>query len=221
MSILFLIMGVLTGLLYRYRTAGIEKNLSKILYYDYKRFSKDMRPEDYFTNNHQLKEIPTNPPLTVENRIQTHNGITTDRQNCEDDNILQLKENKVADGTTDRENVKMDNLTNTRVGGSEELIASSCISKSISIPDYAELTPLELIKYDKRSTLTYFKDMMILNHKVLSLIFKRSLKAPLFIEMLKLVFSLSMLFAVNAMVYTDDVIDKRQVDMKDVRFLFI
>ena len=50
---------------------------------------------------------------------------------------------------------------------------------------------------------------------------ERSLFDPLFLRIVKLVFSLSMQLAVNAMFYTDSYIDKRLIDQDDVTQIFL
>jgi hypothetical protein len=64
--------------------------------------------------------------------------------------------------------------------------------------------------FDNRSTIHHLRDSLIIEHSFVSILLKKSLKDPLFIRVLKLEFGLSMQFAINAMLYTDDYIDKRQ-----------
>jgi hypothetical protein len=214
-------MSFLTGLLYIYRAWRIEKHLNKILYFDYQRFDrKEMEPVDYFTDGCQLQNIVTNEPILVENKgLVENSNIPTDRQDMNDGDILQLKQNKLEELASDRENFRVNNLATENTKNT--IIKTVSPPKMISIPDYEQLKPTEQLDYDRRSTITYFKDVLILNHPVLSLIFYRSLKFPKFIELSKLIFSISMLFGVNAMCYTDDVIDQRQTDTKDVNLYII
>jgi hypothetical protein len=209
----FLSIMLLSGLLYVYRFRGIEKSLNKLIYYDYRGYNCDIvkKPEYYFL---KPQGTPAEPPITIENRSITHNSNKTSSPEKEQGVILQLRENKDPI-TTERENININNVDNedARVTKSDIIAVTK---ELITIPDYEELSPNELLKLDKRSTLTYLKDLMILDHTILSLVFRKSLKEPLFIRVLQMVFSFSMQFAINAMLYTDDVIDQRQSKLANV-----
>jgi hypothetical protein len=195
--------------LFYFRAHGMSKNLSKILYFDYKCYNGD-NPEEYFSKG---KAIKIQPALTIENNPEIE-GITTERQMINTDK-LQLKENNNKTDTIK----KLDDVVigGDRLGEIPETKEKLC--NKISIPDYEELSPEMLLKHDNRTTMTYLKDMIVVEHSVLSLIFRKSLKDPLFLRMWMLVYSLSMQFAFNALVYTDDIIDKRQVNKEPV-FVF-
>jgi hypothetical protein len=201
--------------LYYFRTRGIKHSLSKILHYDYKGYTGE-NPEVYFKSAN-LKVIPVDTPFTGDSA--DHEGITTERQMV-DDNKLQLKENKDDTNTSKQEvDVKITTNLNPRDLNNDVIHNFKCNDKldnMISIPDYEELRPNELLKYDTRTTMAYLKDLLIVEHTILSLVFRKSLKDPLFIRVWMLVFCLSMQFAFNALVYTDAVIDQRQVDQQNV-----
>jgi hypothetical protein len=201
---------LLCGILYVFRSRGIEKNILKIIYYDYRGYDRDIfkKPEDYFQKS-------TEQPIAIENPVITDNNLTDN----DNDNILKLRENRQPI-TTDREKIHINNPTDDNCSTNRDvnLRTSSPGSNkvTITIPDYSELSPIEQLKHDKRSTLTYLKDLMICEHTILSLVFRKSLKDPLFIRVLQMVFSFSMQFGINAMLYTDNVIDDRQSKLADV-----
>jgi hypothetical protein len=207
---------VLIGfLLYIYRSNGINKNLSKILYYDYRGYDREVikDPLEYFLHNSQPSG--RTPPVAVhrENAVKT----TTNSNQGE---ILNLKEN--CQMTTERDNKIFDNpVINELEIGVDKSVQSVALKGTITVSDYEELSAVELLKLDKRNTLAFLKDRMVLDHSILSLVFLKSLKFPLFIRTHQLTFNLSMQFAVNAMLYTDDVIDARQTNMESVYIHFI
>jgi hypothetical protein len=128
--------------------------------------------------------------------------------------VLNLKENVQAI-TSERNNININNSAHNTHNNQPE-VAQPVFKRPITISDYEELDPKELLEFDQRTTLTYLKDLMILEHTILSLFFFKSLKFPLFMRVLKVVFNISMQFAVNAMLYTDDVIDARQTNKENV-----
>jgi hypothetical protein len=211
-SILLFGLMTFTLVLFYFRTRGIKQNLSKILYYDYNGYSGE-NPDVYFSTA-SFKVKPIDQPLTIETRT-ANEGISTERQMV-DDNILQLKENRDDSNTKHDVVINTDFNPNLTDGVVHNIKCDGKLGDMVSIPDYEELHPKELLKYDSRTTMAYLRDMLIVEHSVLSLVFRKSLKDPLFIRVWMLVFYHSMQFAFNALVYTDAVIDQRQVDQKDV-----
>jgi hypothetical protein len=200
---------VLASLLFMFRTQVIKKNIPKILFYDYQAYDGD--PDQYFSMPGS-EVINPDKSIQIEHEGVTENVTTTERR-------LQLKDNDehgVEVANARRDTVLVHNYLN-RVdftGSNKDIIEGGLNTKNhsmISIPDYDALSPRDLIQYDKRTPMAYFKDILIVDHTILSLIFRKSLKDPLFIRVVMLVFNLSMQFALNAMVYTDDVIDQKQI----------
>jgi hypothetical protein len=213
-SLVFLSIVLLSGLLFVYRSRGIEKDLLKIIYFDFRGYDREIfkKPENYFRKG-------AGHVVAIENQIITDN-ITISPENDHGD-VLKLRENREP-MTTDRENIHINNPTDNNVQFTkrdEDQGNSPSVSNkgTNTIPDYNELSPIEQLKHDKRSTLTYLKDLMICEHTLLSLVFIKSLKDPLFIRVLQMVFSFSMQFCINAMLYTDNVIDDRQSKLADVK----
>src|SRR5690606_28479715 len=79
----------------------------------------------------------------------------------------------------------------------------------ITLKDYDSLELGEIIDYDHRSSLKYIKDDIIINHSLVSVLFKTSILDPVYIRSTRLVFQISMNFAFNAILFTDNYIDAR------------
>jgi hypothetical protein len=79
----------------------------------------------------------------------------------------------------------------------------------ITIKDYKQLTIYELALYDRRKFWILYWDLLIEDHILLNVIFKRSIMDPLWIRLIYLVFNLSIMFALNALFFSDDLIDIR------------
>src|SRR5690606_23274877 len=82
-------------------------------------------------------------------------------------------------------------------------------TNEITIKDYENLSAKETILYDKRPFFKYIKDELIRSHKLVGIMFKRSLLTPHYITISKLVFELSLQFALNAILFSDYYIDER------------
>jgi hypothetical protein len=82
------------------------------------------------------------------------------------------------------------------------------VNKIITLEDYEALNYIDSLKHDKRTNLKFFKDKLFVEHSLFSLIFKKSLKDPIYLRMLKTVFTLSLQFAFNAILITDNFIDQ-------------
>jgi hypothetical protein len=93
----------------------------------------------------------------------------------------------------------------------------------ITIKDYQELTIYELAFYDKRTFWLLYWDLLMEDHILLNVIFKRSIMDPLWIRLIYIVFNLSIMFALNALFFSDDLIDIRATvdETQRVRKLFL
>jgi hypothetical protein len=209
-----------SGVFYRYRTCNIEKRLSSIIYFDYLGYNpKSIKASEYFTSNTNIQpETHDKPPLTEDRlnndvEIESRRNSEVERKN---ENILELRENKISanSGTQD---VNMNN-NGVTPDANENLPSSIIQTRRISLPDYSALSIQKLIKYDKRSNIAYFKDLIIMNHPMVSLFFKISIKEPVYLRLYKLKFYLNMLITINSMLYTDDYIDETQVGIEMVTF---
>jgi hypothetical protein len=209
-----------TGILYKLKIKVIFKNKQKLIYNDSRAFDrKSMLPEQYFNlpspsqkdienENHKIVSGETSRdlmPVQINNatdvlRLRDNNEIRSDNQVKIQNNNFMSQENAKEASDTHLKNT--DNLKKSR--------------KIIVLADYDALSPQELLKYDKRTTMTFLKDILTIEHSLLSLLFQRSLKNPAFIRLLQLTFSLSIQFAFNALLITDDYIDQRTNNPKKV-----
>ena len=76
----------------------------------------------------------------------------------------------------------------------------------VTLKDLEDLPPKEAILYDKRPFLILFVDFVLEDHILLVLFFKTSIMKPLWLRMINLDFNLSIIFAMNSMFYTDELI---------------
>jgi hypothetical protein len=83
--------------------------------------------------------------------------------------------------------------------------------------DFDSLNPLEAIKFDKRPFVWVFWCILVKENPILNLVFYESILEPLWIRCINFYFSLSLLFFMNALFFTDDEIDKRSDQPKEVR----
>jgi hypothetical protein len=206
-SITFFLLTCISGILYLYRTHKLEKIITKVLYYDYQRYNPNkMKLEDYFLGR-ETKTLLIDPLVTSVRTINIQNisnGIDNRNEH------LKLKENQ---NETSRENEIVYN-NNNRVNDKRAVTCQdnkklrNQINEKKTVSDYEQLNGIDSYIYDKRPIITYLKTRLILDHPILSLIFKKSLKDPFFIRFFKLIFSLNMLFGVTVILYTDDLIDQ-------------
>jgi membrane-associated HD superfamily phosphohydrolase len=132
-------------------------------------------------------------------------------------NVMQLKENELAAGADVDKDIKKNNnfiaQQTLEEGNSNNVKISNTnvtqVERIITRQDYESLNPEDLVKYDKRSNLKFFTHIFIAEHSLMSVLFKKSLKEPIFIRFLKLIFSLSLQFFFIAVLITDADIDKR------------
>jgi hypothetical protein len=97
---------------------------------------------------------------------------------------------------------------------------SFCIQtpmKSIKITshDYTCLG-IKDVKYDDRSFFKYLKAQIIEHHRLFSILYKPSLIDPVHLRVIKLIFELSMTFALSAILFNDSYIDSRAISNNNV-----
>lgn len=93
-------------------------------------------------------------------------------------------------------------------------------SKIKTFKDYETLNPVEAIKLDKRPFGIIFWEFLVKENPILNIIFYESILEPLWIRCINFYFSLSLLFFMNALFFTDDEIDKRSDQPKEIRVKF-
>jgi hypothetical protein len=90
--------------------------------------------------------------------------------------------------------------------------------KYITYHDYTNIKEKEYLDYDLRTKKEYIRDEMIQHHTVIKLFFKDSVIDPRFISYLKFAFKTNLIFALNAMAFTDNLIEKRAANPSRVIF---
>ncbi len=96
------------------------------------------------------------------------------------------------------------------------------IQKQGTMKDLEELSIMDRLKYDNRTYCKYFLDQLCEEHIILNLIFKKSLLCPLNLRVIRVIGLVSMIFVMNAMLYSDEHIKKRsQMEEEKVYFCLI
>jgi hypothetical protein len=162
-----------------------------------------MKASDYFSDD-DLKE-------TEKDEQQVNQETSRELKVVENNkDVLQLKDNEVPssevevnnyivpENSPDKADIILDNKNKQEKN----------ITKIITLEDYEALNYIDSLKHDKRSNLNFFKDKLFVEHSLFSLIFKKSLKDPIYLRMSKTVFTLSLQFASNAILITDNFIDQ-------------
>jgi hypothetical protein len=210
----------------------ITLDIGKIIYFDCRFFDKDsMVLKKYFkrnTSNNKIMKNDNNKKLFAPTNALGPQAVGSDQQilnlnvKNEDMHILDKNDeeriaqhNNYLEDINDKGNISEDNNENKI----EEANVKEKYNSPITIGDYEQLGPLDIIRYDKRSFCKYLSDKLIMDHTIVSLIFKKSLFDPLYIRILKLVFQVSLQFCANALLFTDDYIDARALDQQKVNNL--
>jgi hypothetical protein len=85
-----------------------------------------------------------------------------------------------------------------------------------TLRDYEELSPFDAVLCDKRPFKQMFLDNLTDEHVVVELIWRVSILNPLWIRILYFFFNLSINFAMNALFFSDALIDKRTESSESV-----
>jgi hypothetical protein len=170
-----------------------------------------MKAVQYFSPTPSLEKESQNNDENTRNK-ETSRELTPVQTNTA--NVLQLKDNgEISNdnqvGIQNNNFIIPDDVKETNVIYLHNTNNVEKTEKIISLLDYDALSPQDLLKYDNRTNSTFLKDTLTTEHSLLSLLFQKSLKNPAFIRLLQLVFSLSIQFAFNALLITDDDIDQR------------
>jgi hypothetical protein len=76
-----------------------------------------------------------------------------------------------------------------------------------TLEDLADLNPHLARLYDKRSFIRLMKDILMDENSLIQLFCKRSILDPLWIRVVMFIYNLSIMFAMSALLYSDDLID--------------
>jgi hypothetical protein len=210
--------------------------LLKIIHYDCKSYKPNLSKEDYFINqkiDNSASQIVNPLPVQVgarmfENRSALERGTESHAFTSNNSpQKLNLKENVVENDLQQSHSniqskdhsVAVNNFIEDDISSKKDSLEEKDkkISVSITMQDYHSLTLKESIKFDKRTFKAYLADNIIENHKIINLIFKKSLLHPLFIRINELIFDLSLTFAINALLFSDNYIDARANDPHKVK----
>jgi hypothetical protein len=167
-------------------------------------------------------------------RVLKGGDIGTERKG--EDNVLVLRDNEVVDGVQDRDHappmpksdsviVRNNFIEQEEIKGKSPTLDNEATEsnrdfkhKGVTYHDYRKLHPGELFNYDKRSFCKYFTDELILYHSMVKVILKRSLIEPPYICSLKATLKTNLIFFLNAITLTDDLIQLRAMSDDRVRF---
>jgi hypothetical protein len=214
-AILFLLSTIAAGGLYLYKNKHLERNLDKILHFDYRGYDPSLcELEQYFLPDGNRPDGNNNIVDKVERTEMKEKPGAGGETHIQDnqDGVLRLRDNNL---TTDRCELQVNNYT-TNENNIKKPDTNTQGKKPITLADYGALSSVDLLKVDKRTTLVYLRDLLLLEHSAVSLVFKRSFKDPFFLRLYKFVFSVSMLFAMNALTYTDSYIDQQHTNPEQV-----
>ena len=92
-----------------------------------------------------------------------------------------------------------------------------------TLRDFEHMKFLQILKYDKRSFLTVYWDSLLLEHDLISILFKKSIILPLALRIFFFFFNICLDFTTNAIFYTDQYISTRHTSTasKDFMYTFI
>jgi hypothetical protein len=186
---------------------NISENYSKIILAD-----NNVANSNYANLSQQ--EIQSKRDLeSQEDGLMANNNFMKSKLNTTI-NLVQIMEEK----GYRIDNKEEDNSSNNKNNEIVEIDKKELTIEEITEKDYKELTIQELLIYDKRSFKTYLKESIIKEHRIINIIFKRTIFQPLHIKLNKLVFELSIGLALNAIMYTANYIDKRATANDKVTF---
>jgi hypothetical protein len=198
---------------YGFNQIKLEQYLPKILYNDSQGYEpKKVEAQVYF----DIKK-------RIENKEQSEQKETTRelKEVVNIDNkdilILQGNNNDVNDNAINNEHneIKINNFITESVKVTPSPVTEK---KLITIKDYEELECEELY-LDERNFMTMLKDLLVLDHSLISLVYKRSLFDPAFIRLNQFAFECSLQFCFNALLFTDSYIDQRATSPNRVTIL--
>jgi hypothetical protein len=187
------------------------------------------------TDNHEMTAIRRNSEnkFVINNNINSSGEINTER-GLQDDNInnkdnhLVLDKNKTEETAPKAtENVVLYNNFANEEAKDEKIIETNDSQEEIkklnqiTLRDYECLMPEYIPIHDLRPIGTYMKDEIFNNHRLLSVIFKQSIKDPVIIRSTKLLFHTCSNFAFSALCFTDSYIEEQAKDPSVVKYLFI
>ncbi len=180
-----------------------------------------LKEEEVKEQNQNLIEDNLGPELkmqSIRNNVIIYNReikeLSLDRENS--NNIIvtnpSINENQQKDYDLDSENNSKRRLNRYNSFKPNNLAteenAKTTPIKLKSLKDLEELSIMERLKYDPRSLWEYFKENVSDEHVVLNLFLKKSLFIPVQYRVLRTVSLTALMFLLNALLYTDDNIER-------------
>jgi hypothetical protein len=207
----------------------IVGKLDRIIYSDCKFYDKKViTANDYFRPEakNELGPRGVGKPSETEKRDILNNGMINHE-------ILVLNENKDNNNNkslaSDEGEVQHNNFIDRSFNDNGGVIIDdkdnmkayeTSIKNQTTYNDYEELGPEDILEFDKRRFTKFLSDELVMNHRVVSIFFKRSIIDPQNIRLNKLVFEISLQFFTNALLFTDDYINSRAVSGLKVTHLY-
>jgi hypothetical protein len=218
-------------------------NLDAITYNDGFFYDKEIDPNFYFIERLNQKTEPTPEVNRVDKKESDtsrvlKNAVSPSTERKNEENVLVLKENLEGENMPPPNNpndIKLHNnflnRTDETQSNNDEIVRNEDNQnkndnpqavfnyKKVTYNDYLLLYPTELFDYDKRKFGKYFWDELVQYHSIIRIIFKRSLLEPSYVISLKVTFKINLIFALNAISLTDDMIENRANDPSRVIFI--
>jgi hypothetical protein len=172
---------------------------------------------DFNTSRHlqDEKDIQALPNEDIKNQLKLRENNLNDITNMDIDKTAEKGKNNVNDvqihNNFVKKNASIDmahqnfGIINSDVNN---IMAPQNITK-ITMRDYEALTIAERLQYDNRSLSEYIQNNLVRTNLLISIFAKHSIIDPIHIRVTKLIFLLSLIFGINAFLFTDRYIDKR------------
>jgi hypothetical protein len=141
-------------------------------------------------------------PLTLKQNLDKMESVEHHRVDGEFDDNKKVVEVHIYNNFVDRKNMTQEITIDNKGVYENELKASDgkpTINHEITLMDYESLPFHEMLHYDKRSFTRYLLDNLVRQTIVCSIFLKHSYLDPVYIRIAKLIFSISMIFGLNAL----------------------
>jgi hypothetical protein len=226
--IILLSLWIILLIIYKFCCGGLIKNhLGDIIYSDCLLYDKDKLDMEEYYNTKPV--LPYEGKEVQINRIEDKSKIEYDVAKSTSRSKISLYPNdpiNIIENSPNNNNatIGIDNTMNStkRISKSRNLENSNNIDIKLestktasdmyhekTIKDYTTLTPTQIAKYDNRSFSTYLRDYLMRIHPFFYVFIRRSLMEPIAIRINLLITIINILFGVNALLFTDSIIEDR------------
>jgi hypothetical protein len=207
-----------------------RNNIEKVTYHDGWFYEPPMDLNNYFFKRLGVsKEKAADKEINKkELEMNTSRGLKVESEpnRSPDDNIMVLVDN-IGKGSADGENTiaksKIKPVENIQHG--LDIVHNGGNTNNmkcdfITYQDFSNIPSTQRFEYDMRDFKKYVGDELIQHHSVFKLFVKDSFVDPTWLSFIKLVYKINLVFGINAMVYSDYIIDRRAYYISSV-ILFI